>query len=176
MTLEQTNILICPSCGAENIEGTDTCENCLMDLRTADLPKTKQLASTSDFLEPIGALRLRPVMTTTPDASVESVVATLRTDSSGAVVILENERIIGIFTERDVLKKVAGYPDRLQHPVSEYMTPDPVVLRDEDTMATALNKMGDGGFRHIPYVREGKLVGMLTGREVMNWLMSKYFD
>jgi CBS domain-containing protein len=71
---------------------------------------------------------------------------------------------------------VAGYPERMHDSVAHYMTPDPVVLRDDDTMAMALNKMGVGGFRHIPYTRAGSLAGMLTARDVMNWLMSKYFD
>jgi len=51
-----------------------------------------------------------------------------------------------------------------------------VVLRDDDTMAMALNKMGDGGFRHIPIVRGGELVGMITARDVMGWVLGKYFD
>jgi CBS domain-containing protein len=56
------------------------------------------------------------------------------------------------------------------------MTPDPVVLRDDDTMAMALNKMGDGGFRHIPIVKSGELVGIITARDVMSWVLGKYFD
>jgi CBS domain-containing protein len=56
------------------------------------------------------------------------------------------------------------------------MTPDPVVLREDDTMAFALNKMGDGGFRHVPVVRDGELVGMITVRDIMNWVLGRYFD
>ncbi len=175
MTIERTNMVICPSCGAENIEGTDTCENCLSDLRTVDVPDSVRVASGSDFLEPISSLRIRPARTVTPETPMAEVVRELQRESSGAVVVVENEQIVGIFTERDLLKKVAGYPDRLRDSVAHYMTPDPVVLRDGDTVAAALNKMGDGGFRHIPYTREGKLVGMLTARDVLNWLMSKYF-
>ena len=175
MTPDRTNIVICPSCGAENIEGTDTCENCLMDLRTSDVPETGRIASRSDLLTPIANLRLHPARIVGPGATVGEAIGQMRAESAEAVVVVEGERIVGIFTERDVLKKVGSHKDRLDLPVTEFMTPDPVILREEDTIATALNKMGDGGFRHIPYTREGTLMGIVTGRDVMNWVMSRYF-
>jgi CBS domain-containing protein len=95
---------------------------------------------------------------------------------SGAVVVLQGLKIVGIFTDRDVLERVAPDPAVLDAPVASVMTPDPVVLREDDMMAYALNKMGVGGFRHIPVVRDGELVGILTGRDVLNWLMGRYFD
>ena len=49
-------------------------------------------------------------------------------------------------------------------------------MRDGDTVAMALNKMGDGGFRHIPLTRDGVLSAMVNGRDVMTWIMSRYFD
>jgi CBS domain-containing protein len=43
-------------------------------------------------------------------------------------------------------------------------------------MAAALNKMGDGGFRHIPMLHDGNLAGIVTGRDVLQWLLGRYFD
>jgi CBS domain-containing protein len=71
---------------------------------------------------------------------------------------------------------VAAREGVLDEPVAFSMTPDPVVLRDDDMMAYALNKMGDGGFRHIPVVRDGELVGMVTIHDIMAWILGKYFD
>lgn len=175
MPVDRTNIVICPHCGAENIEGTDTCENCLMDLRTVDVPGTVQAASDSELLEPISSLRASRAATVPVTASVRESVAAIRAAGSGAIVITDGDRIAGILSERDVLKKIAGRPELAAEPVSAFMTPDPVVLRDDDTMAAALNKMGDGGFRHIPITRQGELVGMVNGRDVVNWIMTKYF-
>lgn len=175
MPTNRTNIVICPHCGAENIEGTDTCENCLMDLRTLDVPASVQIASDSELLEPISSLRASRAASVPAGATLLDAVAALRAAGTGAVVVVDGERIVGILSERDVLKKIAGQPSLGPRPVTGFMTPDPVVLRDDDTMATALNKMGDGGFRHIPITREGRLVGMVTGRDVLNWLMTKYF-
>lgn len=176
MTVERTNIVICPQCGAENIEGTDTCENCLQDLRTLDVPETVQTGSRSEFLDPIATLRLGPAHTVPITASTHETVAVLRESSSGAVVVVDEGRIVGIFTERDLLKKVAGLPGTFEQPITAFMTPDPVVLRGDDTAAAAVNKMGVGGFRHIPVVNEGKLVGILSGRDVMRWLITRYFN
>jgi len=176
MTAERTNIVICPQCGAENIEGTDTCENCLQDLRTVDVPDTVRVGSRSDFLDPIVDLRVAPPRTVPVSATTGEAVGMLRDSSAGAVVVMDDDLIVGIFTERDLLKKVAGISGTFERPVTDFMTPDPVVLREDDTAATALNKMGVGGFRHIPVVHEGKLAGVLSGRDVMNWLITKYLN
>lgn len=176
MAVEPTNIVICPSCGAENIEGADTCQNCMADLRTIDVPATAQIASESDLARPIGSIRLSKARSVGLGASVRQAIAAMQGDSTGAVVVMDGVEIAGIFTERDVLKKIAGWPERLADSVSVHMTPDPVVLREDDAMAAALNKMGDGGFRHIPVVREGRLVAMLTGRDVWAWVLGRYFD
>lgn len=174
--MDRTNIVICPHCGAENIEGSDLCGNCSMDLRTVDVPDSTRPASDSPFLTPISALRIREAATVPVSATVADTVAKLRGQTSGAIVVLSGTKIAGIFTERDVLKKVAGIDGIAAQPISAFMTPDPVVLRDDDTMAYALNKMGDGGFRHIPVTRGGALIGLLTAREVLGWVMSTYFD
>jgi CBS domain-containing protein len=174
---ESTNIVVCPSCGAENIEGTDTCQNCQADLRSIDVPEIYQVASESDLLLPVSSLRLRKPETVRPTVSVSEAVAVMQRDPTGAVIIVDDGKIIGIFTERDLLKKCAGDPDALAAPVNEYMTHDPVVLRVTDSMAIALNKMGVGGFRHIPIIQEGGgLLGIVTARDVWQWLMGRYFD
>jgi CBS domain-containing protein len=176
MTVEQRNIVVCPSCGSENIEGVDTCENCLMDLRSIDVPEGDQIASDSDLARPISSVRLSKPRTIPVDATVREAVRVMQGDASGAVVVTDGAEIAGIFTERDLLKKVANLPGDLDRPVAAFMTPDPVVLRDTDMMAWALNKMGDGGFRHIPVVRNGQLVGIITARDIMQWVLGRYFD
>jgi CBS domain-containing protein len=171
-----TDFVVCPNCGFQNMHGADTCENCLSDLRTLDVPGTSQIVPDSVFLEPLTALRLVPPRTLDVSATVREAVDLLREDADAAVVLLHEGRIAGIFTERDVLKRLAGDPGRLDRPVAEFMTPDPVILRETDTIAIGLNKMGDGGFRHIPLVRDTHLVGVATAGEFAAWLMSKYFD
>ena len=176
MAVKQQNIVICPSCGFENIEGVDLCERCMSDLSSIDVPESVQLASESDLLISISAMRITRARTVTATQTVRDAISEMRDDPAGAVVILENGKVAGIFTDRDVLKRAAAREGILDEPVAHYMTHDPVVLREDDTMAYALNKMGDGGFRHIPVVRDGDLLGMITVYDVMNWVLGRYFD
>ncbi len=176
MQTQRANIVICPSCGAENIEGVDTCENCMQDLRTLDVPDTFQIAPDTDLICELREIRLSRAQTVAPSATVRDALAVLRDEPSGALVVVEGDAVVGIFTDRDVLKRVAGREGALDEPVSRFMTPDPVTLRDDDTMAAALNKMGDGGFRHIPMLEGGRLSAVVTGRDIMQWLLGQYFD
>ena len=176
MTVDQRNIVICPSCGTENIEGSDTCERCMMDLRSIDVPETRQIVSESDLNVSISSVRMTRPRTVGPNNSVREAIAEMKGDPTGSIVVLEGNQVVGILTDRDILKKVALRDGALDEPVSRHMTADPVVLREDDRVAYALNKMGDGGFRHIPVVREGELVGMITVRDIMNWVLGRYFD
>ena len=176
MATDVKNIVVCPSCGFENIEGTDACERCTMNLSSIDVPESVQVVSESDLNISISAVRMTRPRTVAPMQTVRDAIAEMKGDPTGAVVILDEGKVVGIFTDRDVLKKAAARHGVLDEPVAYYMTPDPVVLREDDTMAYALNKMGDGGFRHIPVTRDGDLVGMITVRDIMNWVLGRYFD
>ncbi len=176
MTDEHRNIVICPSCGAENIEGSDACERCLMDLRSIDVPESAQIVPETELNIAISEVRITRAKVVAPSQTVRDAIALMRADPMGAVAVVESGIVVGIFTDRDVLKKIAKNPATMDEPVSIHMTHDPVILREDDTMAYALNKMGDGGFRHIPVVRAGNLVGMLTGRDVMTWILGRYLD
>jgi CBS domain-containing protein len=172
MTAERN---LCPGCGTPFVQGADQCENCSFDLTRASLPAT-ELVGESDFSEPLTALRLAPPHAVPPGTPVARAVELLLADPSGAVIIADTAGIVGIFTERDILKKVAGRTGIADLAIQSVMTPDPVILRDTDTVATALNKMAVGGFRHIPLVHGQTLVGVVTASELMLWFMQKYFD
>lgn len=173
MAAQRSSVVVCPGCGAENIAGAETCEKCQTALATLDMPGEDR---DSEFAIPLSTLRLAKPQTVPPDTTVRKAVEILARDPNGAVVVTEGGVPIGIFTERDVLKRVAGNDELLDAPISGVMTHDPVLLRETDTVAVALNKMGDGGFRHIPLMDEGRLVGMVTVRDVITWMMTSYFD
>ncbi|MEP6870775.1 MAG: CBS domain-containing protein [Anaerolineaceae bacterium] len=175
MANKQRNIVICPSCGAENIEGADSCDHCTADLGSVDVPESTQMDTDSDLALPISSVRFEKPQTVPLSATVREAVEAMLRGMTGAVVVLDSGRIVGILTERDVLKRIAGKGELMAEPVSAYMTKDPVTLRHTDPMAHALNKMGVGGFRHIPVTRDGELVGIATARDVMAWVMGKYF-
>jgi len=140
------------------------------------LPATWQPKVETDFGEPLTSVRLATAHVLAPDAPVSRATELLRADPSGAVIVSGPSGIVGICTERDVLKRVAGRAGALEAAIETIMTPDPVILRDTDTVATALNKMAVGGFRHIPLIHGNELLGVVTASELMQWFMQKYFD
>jgi len=172
----KANVVVCPSCRQENIEGADVCQNCMADLHPVGQPESVHVATESELALPVSSMRLSQPRTVRGERSVREAIDAMKDDPLGAVVVLDGSQVAGIFTERDVLKRIAGHPETLKQPVLAFMTSDPVVLREDDLMAVALNKMGDGGFRHIPILRDGQLIGMVTARDVMAWVLGRYFD
>jgi|FLYL01.1.fsa_nt_gi predicted transcriptional regulator len=167
---------ICPDCSTENIAGADTCEGCGRDLRNLDLPEAGDLFSAhliSDQLKELGSEQLRLVSPGDPVAYAIHVMQEART---GCVLVSEEGKLVGILTEQDVLMKAAGGKVDLNAvAVREIMTPDPVVLREEDTLAVALHKMSIGGFRHIPLVQQDKAARVISIQDVFRYI-SAYLE
>ena len=92
----------------------------------------------------------------------------MRNRNVGAAVVLEEERVVGIFTERDLLRAIADsrHPDQGQ--VQSYMTPDPLTLPPDHPPSEAARIMSDRKFRHIPVVDGGKLIGIVSIRDLMS--------
>ncbi len=108
----------------------------------------------------------RGLLTVSPDASLADAARQMATRGVGAVVVVEGERLTGILTERDVLKAVAGgFQEGAR--VSEWMTRHPETIESSDSTDHAAELMIHGGFRHLPVVDEGALVGILSIRDLM---------
>lgn len=108
-----------------------------------------------------------------PDFSVQGAVKTLRETHIGSLVVVEGLKVVGIFTERDFLEKVALQDiDLRETHVSAYMTPNPVCVQKHETIGTVINKMREGRFRHIVIVDGyGNLEKVVSLREIMDYLM-----
>lgn len=172
--MAQTNLVICPNCGFENIEGTDSCENCQSDLRSLDVPVTAQQSSESELTLPLAEVQLSRPVTIESGASLKEALDLMHSAGTEALVVIDAGVIRGIFTERDILKRVAGQALPPDTPITSVMTRDPVVLRETDSMAVAMNKMGVGGFRHIPLARGDDVIAMVTVRDVLKWVLGQY--
>lgn len=102
------------------------------------------------------------------DATVRTAAHVMREYRIGALLVLEEGRLAGIFTERDALFRVlAGGLDPDRTRVGEVMTRDPATLPPDRPVLHALHLMHDGGFRHLPVVEHGKPVGMVSIRDAM---------
>ena len=157
--------MICPSCGYENIQGQDTCENCGADLRTSDVPYPASEFEARLVAETLSALDPGRPLILPPDAGAAEAIRQMQDGGVECVLVSDGDRLVGIFTERDALLKLAGRQlDGIR--LGEVMTPDPVVLRGQDPMAVAIHKMAVGGFRHIPVVDGGKVTGVVSARDI----------
>ena len=106
-------------------------------------------------------------------ATVADAIRLMQEQRHGSVVVVDGRRrLCGIFTERDVLYRIAGGDvDLATAPLGEHMTADPVVLRHTDPIGLALNKMSVGGYRHIPLVdRANEPVGIIAMRDIVHFL------
>jgi CBS domain-containing protein len=122
---------------------------------------------------PIRALDPRKAVTVPETATIREAIHLMLEGEIGAVLVVRDGRSVGIFTERDVLRRVATTGMDLSRPVAEVMTRDPEVLDPDDGIAFALNRMIVGGFRHVPIVAgEGKPLAVLSLREVVSFVVS----
>lgn len=111
----------------------------------------------------------RVLITASPDMSVRSAACLMAEKKIGAVLVVDQARIAGIFTERDALNKVlAGKLDPDQTKLSAVMVRDPQTIRADKPLAYALHMMAEGGFRHVPVVDDaGSPVGMVSARDAL---------
>ena len=165
--------MICPTCGHDNIPGQDHCMECLASLSQEDLPTATTAAHHIIMTDPISRLRPPRPICVSPDTSLAEAIAQLRGKNVGALLITDpGGKLIGIFTERDVLYKVAGrLRDLAAIPVSRMMTPNPTALQATVPIAHALHLMAVHGFRHIPIVdEEGRPRGLTSFRGVVQFI------
>ena len=162
----------CPSCGHKNLEGVDECANCGADLRTVDLPKPAAKIEQSVMNLPLTTLGLTPVHAVAPDTPLDVCVQTLVRQKVDLLEIVEGGRLVGVFSVRDLITRVGpGYRARLSQPVREFMTPNPETLPPDAPITFALNKMDVGGYRHVPVVQGSRMVGVVSTRDVIAYLM-----
>ncbi|MBL8834933.1 MAG: CBS domain-containing protein [Alphaproteobacteria bacterium] len=105
--------------------------------------------------------------TFTRAARVRDAAATMAERRIGAVLVVEDGRLLGIFTERDVVTRVVATsrdPDTTT--LGEVMTADPDTIGPDDSVALALERMSEAGYRHLPVVDRARLVGIVSIRDL----------
>lgn len=129
---------------------------------------------------PAAVLQARGARILRPDDSVTDAVRAMQKEHRGVVLITEDgtdaTRVIGIFTERDVLFRIIdGGRNPATLPLEQVMTVDPECLTDDGTVADVLRMMSVGGFRHVPIVDErGLPAGVVSVRDVVDLLVEAF--
>jgi CBS domain-containing protein len=106
------------------------------------------------------------LLTLPGEESVRAAACRMRERHVGAVLVMGDGHLEGIFTERDMVYRVAAEGrDPGQTTLREVMTPNPDTIRPDATVMDALRRMHDGGYRHLPVVEGGRVVGIVSRRD-----------
>ena len=128
------------------------------------------------FSQPVRVVMRRQKFLTAPPETTVSRAGVLMTKKNvGAVMIVERGRLIGIFTERDVVTRViAQKRDPATTKLAEVMTVAPKTVDPEQSYGHALLIMQENGFRHVPVIENGKPVGIVSSRNAMDPEMEEF--
>lgn len=163
--------MLCPVCHHDNFEGDDACANCGADLATSDVPQPAEDFHATILGDHLDRLGVGSPNTIDPQTPVADAIRRMHESGTDCLLVTEDGRLIGIFTDRDAVVKVAGKRQDA-FDVRDFMTPDPVVLRHDDTIAVAIHKMAVGEFRHIPIVEDGRPIGVVAAADVFRHLVT----
>jgi CBS domain-containing protein len=116
-------------------------------------------------------------LTTPPDITVAEAAKRMKQARVGALIVVVDEKLTGIFTERDALFRVMAEgldPNKVM--LSEVMTANPQTIGPDRPFAHALHFMYEGGFRHVPVVENGKPLGMISARDALGPELQQFED
>ncbi len=128
---------------------------------------------------PVNAAQIKPYTHYPPSLTIDEALALMSEQDFYCLMIADEEgKLLGVFTERDVLKKVSEcYEEVRAKPIGEFMTTGVRTVYETDPLGKALNLMAVGGFRHVPVLSiEDKIVGILGPTRLMAFLVQHMDD
>ena len=163
--------MLCPFCGFDNIPGIDLCESCGSDLAGLDVLESKRGFQGQLMSDRVGDITMGPAIMVEPADTVRLAVEKMRRFRHGCVLVQDGERLLGIFTERDLLTRVLRKgldPDEVS--MADVMTRAPWTLSPGDPPAFAIHRMVEQGLRHLPVIEEGELQGFVSVRNILRYI------
>lgn len=163
-------VMICPNCNSNNLPGAEECDECGQDLTQLDKPTAQDRIERSLMEDTVGSLHPPEPITTKATTTVRDAIQIMLTRNIGALLIIDDEaHLLGIFSERDLLTKVAHETNPpLDRPVSDFMTTTPQTVTESHSLAFVLHQMDGGEYRHMPVIQNGKPVGVLSVRDMLH--------
>jgi signal-transduction protein with cAMP-binding, CBS, and nucleotidyltransferase domain len=163
--------MICPSCSHDNVSGTDRCEECLTPLFDLDTPRADTEGLSRSVMEDDLRQLEQEFLGVSPDTSAREVIEKMKESRVGCALVLEDGKLIGIFTERDLLNKLTG--KKATSPttaIKDLMSANPETLQETDSVATAVNKMSMGRYRHIPVRKADGTYSVTSIKHVLKYI------
>jgi CBS domain-containing protein len=164
--------MICPSCCHKNLPGDEVCKHCKQPLAAFDLPHPENQLERSVMYDQVKTLKQHPPVTIAASATIGDAIELMLAANVGAILVVDKAGLlVGIFSERDLLKKIAGdVPDYEKLPITQFMTARPESVSMTDTVNFVLQKMDAGGYRHVPVLENGKPVSIISARDMLRFL------
>ncbi len=125
--------------------------------------------------ESVSHIQHKPHATIDANATTASAVQKLANEHVACLLVEEDGKLVGVFSDRDVLNKVALEQDRLNQPVRDVMTPNPVFVYETDPIASALCVMAVSGHRHVPIVNLKEQIAGIVSPQRVTAFLSNYF-
>jgi CBS domain-containing protein len=126
-------------------------------------------------IESVARLQPTPPWTADADGPVAAAIATMREHRVGCLLVTRDGKLVGIFTERDLLTRVLAKAVPLTAPLRDCMTADPVTVGPREPVRAAVQKMQTGGYRHLPVVDEdNRPVGILSAKRIVRYLVEHF--
>jgi CBS domain-containing protein len=168
-------LLVCPYCEHDVIEGADECEACGQPLTEFNLPVPATPVERALLTDRVQVFQGRQPLLVSPTMPVREVLRLMVDNKVGCVAVVEKKKLVGVFTERDVLLKLSDPTSNLtSQPVSEFMTAKVESLPPTAKIAFAVHRMDLGGYRHIPVVNaDGEPTGIFSVRDILAYLTRK---
>jgi CBS domain-containing protein len=111
-------------------------------------------------------MRMSSIKAQPPEATVRDASRLMAAHNIGSVLVIDGDRLVGIFTERDALRRVLGRDlDPDQTALADVMTRDPDTIGPDDSVCDAIRRMDEFGYRHLPVVERGRIVGVISTRD-----------
>jgi CBS domain-containing protein len=142
--------------------------------RISRTPSDKTDAPSGVRHHSVSFLETKDYVYVSPAAPLSEAVEQMKRDEGGCVIICEAERVVGIFTERDLLTKIVGEEVDMTAPVSRWMSSEVETLTPDATIGEAVRVMNDKGYRNIPLIQDGRLVGSISVFDVITYLAESY--
>ncbi len=122
------------------------------------------------FSQPIRSMmERRKFVTALPKTTVREASQLMAKKQVGAVLVVEEGRLLGIFSERDVVFRVVALGlDPATTPLVQVMTPEPKTIKPNNTFGYAMTLMHENGFRHLPVLEDGKPIGIVSARSALD--------
>jgi CBS domain-containing protein len=113
------------------------------------------------------------VLTVAPEDTVGEAAEKMVARGVGSVLVSDYGRLIGILTERDLLRAVADRIHSSEARVREWMTREPITVTQETPAEDAARTMLEHGFRHLPVVDGEQTIGIVSLRDVLDWSLNQ---